>query len=77
MMKRGMPMQVNLRFAAPSNTIIERVMGVVLTVEEAATVRLLIGGFYYTTDKTPKQVLDAFEAEGFDFEDFRSIAFEK
>ncbi|MBR9837044.1 MAG: hypothetical protein GYB50_04020 [Rhodobacteraceae bacterium] len=47
----------------------------ILTTAEAETARFIIGGFYFATEKTPGEIFAAFEADGFEMEDFKSIEF--
>ncbi len=69
-----MTMQVTVRFE--STEAVERAQLAVLTAdEEALGFSYLVGGFYYTTDKTPVEVFAAFHQEGFVDEDFESIQF--
>ena len=70
-------MQVTIRFANPrtAHDSIERALGSILLETEAKTANCLIGGFYFDTERDPQDIFDAFAAEGFEKEDFRSIEF--
>jgi hypothetical protein len=70
-------MQVTIRFANPrtAHDSIERALGSILLETELTTARPLIGGFYFDTDRTPQDIFDAFEADGFEKQDFKSIEF--
>jgi hypothetical protein len=70
-------MQVTIRFENPrtANESVERALGIILLETEAKTAQNLIGGFYFDTERTPQEIFDAFEAEGFVKEDFASIEF--
>lgn len=74
-MMKEKKMRVTMRFRKLSDEICDRVMGCVLTTKEADTVRYLIGGFSYETDKCPLLALTAFEAEGFHTDDYDSVSF--
>lgn len=70
-------MQVTIRFADPrtAHESVDRALGCILLQTEAKTANRLIGGFYFDTDRTPQDIFDAFAADGFEKEDFRSIEF--
>jgi hypothetical protein len=70
-------MEVTIRFANPrsANDSVERALGCILLETEAKTAKRLLGGFYFDTDRTPQDIFDAFEADGFEKEDFKSIEF--
>ena len=70
-------MQVTIRFANPrtAHDSIERALGSILLATEAKTANHLIGGFYFDTERDPQDIFDAFEADGFEKEDFASIEF--
>ena len=70
-------MQVTIRFqnTRTANESVERALGIILLETEAQTAQNLISGFYFDTDRTPQEIFDAFEADGFEKEDFASIEF--
>lgn len=70
-------MEVTIRFANPrtANTSVDRALGCILLETEAKTAKHLLGGFYFDTDRTPQDIFDAFEADGFEKQDFKSIEF--
>ncbi len=73
-------MQVVLRFSrdtrAETADAIDRLMGCVLLQKELPSVRYVIGGFYFDTERSPMLFLADLEQEGFHFDDFDSIKFE-
>jgi hypothetical protein len=73
-------MQVTLRFSrddrADFAAVLDRLMGCVLLQSELATARMVIGGFYFDTERSPMLFLADLEQEGFHFDDFDSIKFE-
>jgi hypothetical protein len=70
-------MEVTIRFANPrtANDSVDRALGCILLETEAKTAKRLLGGFYFDTNRTPQDILDAFAADGFEKEDFKSIEF--
>lgn len=69
-----MKFEYTLRFETPS--AIDRALGHVLTQNEVDTSRSLIGGFYFTSEREPSEMIAEFEAEGINLWDFRSFQFE-
>ena len=73
-------MKVTLRFsrgtAAERADVIDRLMGCVLLQKELPSVRFVIGGFYFDTERSPMLLLVDLEKEGFHFDDFDSIKFD-
>ena len=70
-------MQVTLRIAGRNAApVIDRLMGCVLLVKELPSVKYLVGGFYFDTERSPMLILAALEEEGFHFDDFDCISFE-
>lgn len=69
-------MRVTMRFRNPSIELYERVMGCVLTMKEATTVRYLVGGFAFDTERSPMLLLTEFEAEGFHTDDYEAVQFQ-
>ena len=73
-------MQVTLRFsrdtAAERAAAFDRLMGCVLLQKELPSVRLVIGGFYFDTERSPMLFLADMVREGFHFDDFDSIKFD-
>jgi hypothetical protein len=47
-----------------------------LTTDELQTVQFLIGGFFFLTDRSPLEVLQAFYNHGFKTSDFQSFEFQ-
>ncbi len=70
-------MQVTIRFENPrtAHESVDRALGIILLETEAKTAQRLLGGFYFDTERTPQEIFEAFEAEGFEKEDFASIEF--
>jgi hypothetical protein len=75
-MKQEKKMRVTMRFRNPSIELYERVMGCVLTMKEATTVRYLMGGFAFETNKCPLLMLRELEAEGFHTDDYEALEFQ-
>lgn len=73
-------MQVTIRFFRDTRTetaeVIDRLMGCVLLQKELPSVRYVIGGFYFDTERSPMLFLADLEREGFHFDDFDSIKFD-
>ena len=72
-------MKVTLRFAydnaAERADAVDRLMGCVLLQKELPSVRFVIGGFSFVTERSPMLLLVDLEKEGFHFDDFDSIKF--
>jgi hypothetical protein len=47
-----------------------------LTTDELQTVQFLIGGFFFRTDRSPMEVLQAFYNHGFETSDFHKFEFQ-
>ena len=70
-----MAFEYTIRFEGLNKETRERILGVVLTVDETATLGNLVGGFYFKSERNPMLILEAFSNEGFDYEDFESFTF--
>lgn len=68
-----MATEMTVRFA--SSEASHRATGCVLLQSELATIKGLLGGFYFTSERSPIELLKAFEEEGFEMVDFDNIEF--
>ena len=72
--------QVTLRFSRDTRAefaeMLDRLLGCVLLQKELPSCRMVIGGFYFDTERSPMLFLGALEQEGFHFDDFDSIKFD-
>lgn len=68
-----MTIEYTIRFT--SEAAIDRTIGVVLLTSETETLHRLISGYYFLSERSPLEMIAAFEAEGFEIEDFRDFQF--
>ena len=69
--------EVCIRFKNPADwqAAHTRVTGSILTFGEATSVRGIFCGFYFNSERSPIEILRAFEGDGFEFADFENIEF--
>lgn len=70
-----MTIECTIRFKTYSRETVERTLGSILLTAEAETAQGLIGGFFFKTDRSPTEILAAFEVDGLEFADFENIEF--
>lgn len=70
-----MKIECTIRFENPSRDGMERTLDRVLLQKELKTVKTLLGGFYFHTERSPIEILNELFEEGFDMSDFANIEF--